>query len=195
MARIIILFLLFSIQPAQEQRIDIIFVSPPNEVFTDEEKKYTIESVQNAVSFWNKEYDIHTQDLTIDSNPYTVTMDQWCQCNIFTAEVSIRLFIIDNSESKALLFNHYAGYAQNYLQIGVLVLDSSPVELAAQIAHELGHIFYNLDDMYTIHGMCNQIDIMCYPQSAYSQRFIGCLTLAYIGAPCNTIHLPGVYNE
>lgn len=48
---------------------------------------------------------------------------------------------------------------------------------AATIAHELGHVLFDLPDWYLQPGSCDLIDIMCEPVSAYTSGVVGCRSL------------------
>lgn len=184
MGLVILLFLWLSMP------LNVIFVEPVGEIFTDSEKQYALESIRNGYDFWDIPMpEVHTSDLQIASNPYASIITDWCTC-VLVADISKTIYVIDNSESKLLLFGNQGGYAQNYFGIAVLVLDAAPVELSARVAHELGHVYYNLPDFYLTPGKCNQEDIMCYPQIPYQHKFKGCLTMELLGTPCYKVSLP-----
>lgn len=192
MGLIILLFVLSTLIPPQEYKevLQVIFIVPSGEQLTDSEQEYTLQSIRNGYTFWNKDIpEVQSSITAIDTDPYGGVITEWCIC-VLSATDSTTIYVIDNSSGKQLLFNSQGGYAQEYYKFIVLVYDASPVELSARVAHELGHILYSLPDFYTEPLQCQQIDIMCYPQIAYEKRFIGCLSLAYIGAPCIRTTLP-----
>lgn len=178
--------------------INIVYVQPIGEEYTDTEKSYTDQSVKDAFTFWSDLIptpDIHERDqLNISSNPYNSLITEWCNCS-FTKEITntLTIFVIDNSVSKADLLGS-AGYPSEYFSFIVVILDASPISLAAQIAHEMGHIYFYLPDFYKTNP-CQGIDIMCYPQKAYERKFYGCLTKQFLadkgfGQACYRVNLP-----
>lgn len=163
----------------------LIFVQPSGETFTEQEQQEAIHSTQAALDFWGIETEIRTQLISVD-NPYGVPT--WA----VSSQEDKRLYVVDNSESRALFFGNLSGYADHYHGFASVVNTSY---LPATISHEFGHLWYNADDLYKIPGACNQLDIMCDAYSAYNARVIGCQTLERIGRTCYKVYLPMVMNE
>lgn len=180
--------------------VNIVHVQPPRETFTQSEKDHVVESVHAAFDFWHDYLPTpvlqEERDLQIQKEPYLSVITEWCNCS-FTHEITdtLTIFVVDNSNSRASL-GGIAGYPSEYFSFMVVLLDSNPSLLSAQIAHELGHIYFNLPDFYKT-DTCQQIDIMCYPNPAFKQKFIGCLSLQHLAelslsSPCKRIYLPSV---
>lgn len=166
--------------------VTIILVEPSGEEFTSEEQAYAIQSVDDAFKFWKLPYRIKEVKFLIpDTDPTQNVLYEWCNCS-FTqeTETELTIFIVD---TRRPFFGYAAGYAQDYL--GIIVVGMS-APLAPNIAHEMCHVYYHLPDLY-LTGNCS-LDIMCSPVEAYQRGFIGCISLAYMGSPCNYVYLPEV---
>lgn len=58
------------------------------------------------------------------------------------------------------------------------------------VAHELGHLLYDLNDLYLTRDCGRTLDIMCASRTAYDAGTIGCVSLAALGRPCQRTYLP-----
>lgn len=163
----------------------LIFVQPSGETFTEQEQQEARTATQAALDFWGIDATIETQIITVE-NPYGVPT--WA----VSSQEDKRLYVIDNSESRALFFGNLSGYADHYHGFASVVNTSY---LPATISHEFGHLWYDADDLYKIPGACNQLDIMCDAYSAYNARVIGCQTLERIGRTCYKVYLPDVMSK
>ena len=166
--------------------IHLLFVQPTGETYTPQEQAETVQSIKDAAAFWGYNAIItDTQFLTVTEDVYYQPLNMW---SVLPAEQSkdIYIFVVDNTNHKETLFG-YGGYAQNYYRLLVVLNDRAE---DARIAHELGHILYDLPDWYRRPGKCNAPDIMCDAEAAYKQNIKGCNTLDFIGAPCYRIYLP-----
>ena len=166
--------------------IHLLFIQPSGEEFTQQEQQETVQAIHDATQFWGY------NSVIVDTQFYTVTDDVYYQpLNTYytlstVPQNEITIFVIDNTVHKETLFG-YGGYAQNYYRLIAVLNDRA---LDARIAHELGHIIYELPDWYTIPGKCTAPDIMCDGEAAYKQGIKGCNTLAFIGHPCYMVYLP-----
>lgn len=168
--------------------IHLLFVQPSGETYTDQEKIETIQAVHDAAQFWGYTAIITSSDiLKTDKDVFNEPISDWSTLSV-APQNEVYIFVIDNSNSGSLLFG-YGGYAQNYYRLIAVVNKGAQ---AAHIAHELGHIIYDLPDWYKIPGKCMQIDIMCDSEPAYNQHFKGFDTMRFIGEPVYQIALPVV---
>jgi hypothetical protein len=76
----------------------------------------------------------------------------------------------------------WASYALRY----ALMTYDFPLGAEATLAHELGHLIYDLEDTYP----CGETDMMCNQKSAYRLGRLGCATLAQLGGACQYVALP-----
>ncbi len=169
--------------------VRIIYVNTQYVTIT---KDYSDE-VNNAFAYWYRNAPqvvsheiIDTTTIHVD-NPFSNAV--WLtNTSVFEGGV-LDIYIIANRNE--LLFSQYAGVAvHNYNS--VLIVEKSLTGFEPTLAHELGHILYNLPDWYTSPGKCS-MDIMCYaPRAAYSADRLGCRTLEYLGGKCHYVYLPSV---
>lgn len=172
--------------------IHILFVVPTGETLTNAEQARGVAAVADAVAFWTEHSPIAT-DLRIRSTVVMTTTDaytslEWAGPLLRDANPEVTIFIIDNSASGKLLLGHSVGQAQDYYGAAWIVLDGFPGDdgLAAALAHELGHVVYGLDDL-----PAGPTDIMRMPPTAaYRAGWIGCESLAALGAPCVRFYVP-----
>lgn len=183
------LALLFPPAPVS-RAVHVIVVEPVGEQQTAAEATHSAASVVGAISFWQTLAPTPTQLTVTDTRMITVTGDplaslDWSLPYLTDASPDVTIFIIDTSTNHGRLLGFAAGEAQAYYGAVWAVLDGypGPDGLAATLAHELGHVLYGLPD-------APGQDIMGYPVAAYHARFIGCTSLAALGAPCRAFYLP-----
>lgn len=153
-----------------------------------------IQHVSNALDYWNRNapqytaYEITEVSEIYIANPYSNMSWIAGQGTLDNAELEI--YIVANS--REVFLQEYAGLAV-YNYNAVLVVLNSLQGLEPLLAHELGHILYNLPDFYDVPGLCTRNDIMCFNyKQAYDRDMLGCLTLEYLGGQCNYVYLPRV---
>lgn len=167
--------------------IHLLFVQPSGETYTQQEQEETVQAIERASAFWNVPVRIvSTQVITTNVNVYSETIDKWASLKVVSPQ-TVYLYVIDNSEHHNVLFTGYGGYAQNYFRLIVILNDA---DQDAYLAHELGHILYNLPDWYLIPGKCNSPDIMCGSVDAFRKNIKGCNTLEFLGTPCYKVYIP-----
>jgi hypothetical protein len=178
------------------RNVQIVFVQQPGETFTIEEQQQVVASVKSAIVFWHDLSPVTTTLAIASTELLTTTFDvydnpQWFDA-IFDRPHDITIVIIDNSSNgKPLPAGNFAGANTHYDIIVVTTKGNGlPNEQAALLTHELGHVLYDLPDLYT-HG-CSGTDIMCNPITAYGAYTIGCVSLEYLGYPCKRIYLPAI---
>lgn len=170
----------------------IIFVVPTGETLTNAEQARSFAAVADAATFWSAHSPIAT-DLRIRSTVVMTATDaytslEWARPLLREGNPEVTIFIIDNSASGKLLLGHSVGQAQDYYGAAWVVQGGYPGDdgLAAALAHELGHVLYGLDDLSP-----GPTDIMRMPPTAaYHAGWIGCDSLARMGAPCTRFYVP-----
>jgi hypothetical protein len=195
---LLITLALILFQPDPVNRgVRIIFVQPAGETFTVEEQEQARANVEEAIGWWEELAPISTT-LTISATDIITVGDAvdkppWWITRYFEPSPYITIAIIDNSESGAPLWG--GGYAGANTAYDVVLITSTTTDLpnatAALMAHELGHILYDLPDLYT--NGCQHTDIMCNPITAYNARIIGCESQATMGVSCQHRYLTIVY--
>jgi len=177
--------------------IRLVVVQPPNETVDAVAIQTAQQAVVGANAFWHDRAPFvvdlalaSTEVLTTEADVYGDTA--W-SAGLASTEVSrITIVVIDNRNSGKLLFAHRGGWAQPWNALAVVLLH--PVvgqnALPAMIAHELGHVLFDLPDLYPIPGACAHTDIMCYQVAAYNMPAIGCTSLATLGYPCQRVNMP-----
>lgn len=196
--RFLIAFALLLPQFAPVNReIRIVFVQPVGETFTIEEQAQARTAVEAALSWWEELSPISTT-LTI-STTEAITVEKavndppfWI-LDYFEPSPYITIAVLDNSESGDELWG--GGYAGANTAYDVVLITSTATDLpnatAALLAHEMGHVLYDLPDLYT--GGCQHTDIMCNPITAFNERVIGCESRVAMGVPCQYRYLASIY--
>jgi hypothetical protein len=194
---LIALALLLSQSAPIGREIRIVFVQPAGETFTAEEQTRAGETVEAALGWWAALSPITTTLAISAAEAITVEEEindpPWWITRYFEPSPYVTIAILDNSESGAPLWG--GGYAGANTAYDVVLITSTTTDLpnatAALLAHELGHVLYDLPDLYT--GGCQHTDIMCNPVTAFNERIIGCESRAVIGAPCRHRYLAVIY--
>jgi hypothetical protein len=170
------------------QSVQIIYVQPSGETFTADEQAVAYTSVQAALDWWHELSPITTTLTITGTRIFTTTADvydsaDWLEPFFIYRNPVITVLIVDNSVSRRVFYRNRAAKARNWYATTWAVLHGFPgsTGLASTITHELGHILYDLPDLY--YQAC-KLDIMCWPASAYPARYIGCVSLQRLGASC-----------
>lgn len=187
MPYVCILALLLAGAPLDPPRpIQLIYVEPPGAVWTAEERAAAAAGVQAALDYW-QELAPEPAPLAITSaRVITTTADIYQQLEWSRPYVAgppeLTIFLIDGT---APLLG--TSLAQSQTPLGLIwVLRGEGDDFAATIAHELGHVIYELPHQYQDAG-----DIMGFvPTAAYQARRVGCPSLAALGRPCASVWLP-----
>lgn len=168
--------------------VHVVYVVPAGETFTADEQAAAREQIDQALVWWEARADRRFQ--VADTVSLTTTADvyhdlrSWSMPYLTSAD-RLTIFVIDNSESGALIFDNSAGEAQDYYGAIWVVTRGYPGEggLGAATAHEVGHVVYGLDHPPE---PC-ALDIMCArtPVAAYREGVLGCFTGALLGQPCD----------
>lgn len=178
----IILIVLFLIAPVQNTRhIQVVFIEPSGETFTQQEQQAALLNLSAALSYWHRHAPLPYT--TIISSTYLITTseDILNETNRPIHVEDLAVFIVDNSNSRAyLLQNRFVGLASDTT---IWTVTSANAET---YAHELGHMLYDLNHHYD-----QEVDIMnLVPEIAWTQDVLGCATSLDIGRPCKQIYIP-----
>lgn len=176
--------------------VAIVVVESPGETLDAEQRTSATQAVADALDWWaalaprSLAWEF-TDERTISAeNPFIDSA--WLSPHLSYHGETIELYLVANHAThRGLLGGGYAGFAAPAYRAAVVTTWSAG-GAAPAIAHELGHVLYGLPDLYTVPGGCAETDIMCEPTSAYRQRWIGCESLAALGAACNRAWLPVV---
>jgi len=186
-----------SIDHVWQMPIHIIIVSPdsenvPSSAFNDA-VRYTADSLE----WWRRLSPIHITSSIVSVVSITRTDDFYDNPIGSTIDVampdSISIFMIDNAISHTAIYSSYIGIAwpnNNTPSTWVLMYPESPFYASSTLAHELGHLLFDLPDLYVDPNNCYEPDIMCYPIWAYESNMIGCISRSIIGYPCKRIFIP-----
>jgi hypothetical protein len=195
--RLLVALVLITLPVAIDRPVRLVFVQPAGETFTAEEQAEALESVKATLSWWEELAPISTT-LTISATN-VITVEEgvsdppWWIERYFEPSPFITIAIVDNSESGSDLWaGGWAGANTHYDVILATNPDLNlPNALAALLAHEMGHVLYDLPDLYT--RGCQHTDIMCNPVTAFNERIIGCASRAVMGMPCQYRYLAAVH--
>lgn len=180
------------------RQVRLILVVPAGESLTDQERTIYRVHAQAALDWW-QQHAPHpithtlgvTEVITPDADVYH-DLRSWSLPYLTENNPGMTLFLIDNSTSNALLFDDSGGESQDYYGAIWAVMHGVP-DSGAVIAHEVGHVSYHLNHPATCGN--GTLDLMCYQGmvTAYRLGFIGCASLAALGAPCTDAYLPAVW--
>lgn len=180
--------------PPIARPVHVVFVVPPGEHLTSEERASGVQSVTDATTWWQRHSPIPTELALTSTDVITLSGDvytslEWTRPYLRNANPAITIFIIDNTVSGRWLIGRDAvGESQDYYGVVWVVLRGLPGldGLAATITHELGHVAYHLDDLPP-----GSVDIMRMPPTtAYHAGTVGCASLKALGQPCVRVYLP-----
>jgi len=184
---IIIAALLLSLAPPADppRPIHIIYVEPPNTVWTTDERAEARAGVQAALDFWQQLAPVPVPLAIASERVITTTDDIYAQLawsRPYWQPPGLTLFLIDGDQ-----WLLGTSLAQSQTPLGLIwALRASGDDFAATIAHELGHVVYGLPHQYQ-----DGDDIMGFAvTAAYQARRIGCASLAELGRPCAQVWLP-----
>lgn len=172
---------------ASARAVHIIYVEPQGETLTAAEQGAARAGIQGAINYW--------QILAPEPVPLTIAGErtitatgdiydsfEWSRA-YFAEPPDLTIFIIDGNHP---LMRDYLAQSQTALGL-IWALRGSGDDFAATIAHELGHVVYGLPHQYVEAGIMG-LD----PTWAYQHQWIGCASLAALGAPCRVVWLPMV---
>lgn len=169
-----------------ERRIHIVYVEPPGQTLTIEHQAAVQAGIEQAIAFWQDLAPLETTLTLADSYLITTTAPltgslEWSR-PYFADPTDLTLFVID---SPGPLVGD--AVAQSQAPLGIIwALRGDGPGWGATIAHELGHVLYDLPHQYQ-----DAEDIMgLVPLAAYERHMIGCSSLAQLGRPCQHLALP-----
>lgn len=188
----LIVMLSFLFPPAPLTRdVRVIFVEPTGESFNQTRANAALGAIQTAMAFWQGHAVLtitSTSILTL-TDPTTFSDLTW-SLPMLAPNGPVTIFILDNTVSNARLPGGDVGDAQDYFR-AIWVCQFGDV-LPAVLAHELGHVLFDLPDLYRTPDQCAHPDIMCDHVAAFQRGFIGCNSLAFLGTPCHAAYLPRI---
>lgn len=180
------------------QRIRIVFAIPQGEELTIAEQVLGIDAVVAAASFWERKHPASPQ-LPVDRDsilhipaPSDVyTNPAWAYNYVTLNDEETFVIIIDNSATGKQLGGHSQGWASYVVYALITGIAGTPT-LPALIAHELGHLVFNLSDLRAPFASPSARDIMGASVWAFRDDVIGCPSLANLGFPCRKLYIPVV---
>lgn len=177
---------MFSAIPAQ-QHMPVVFVNTSYGTFTEQDKMLWETKLQNAAQWWR---DRGAAIPALTFVPETVYIESahmqpfgWEYS--YLSDVQPKIFIVQGVYVSRAVYQDYITLSWKS------VIGGWHDEAIA--AHEFGHFFLNLPDLYTRTFIeeCTIIDIMCNPYTAYPAQIAGCKTRYYAQLePCHKIYLP-----
>lgn len=189
MIYVLALLVAFLPPPKMTRAITVVFVEPPGEQFTGTMQAQAYADTAQALAWWEALSPTPTTLRITATRTMTVTSDVYATLPYFSGDLTI--VIIDNQQSARLLDDRARGLANPSAGMVWVVHGTGGISLQADIAHELGHAVYGLPDRYQTPGACVAMDIMCFRHDqAYAAHWIGCGSLADLGAPCRATYLP-----
>jgi hypothetical protein len=183
----IIAALLLSLTPPADppRPIHIVYVEPPGAVWTAQERTEARAGVLAALDFWQQLAPAPIPLAITSERTITTTGDIYAQLTWsrpYWQPPGLTVFLIDGN---AWILG--TSLAQSQTPLGLIwALRASGDDFAATIAHELGHVVYELPHQYQ-----DGNDIMGFAvTAAYQAGRIGCASLAELGRPCVSVWLP-----
>jgi hypothetical protein len=95
---------------------------------------------------------------------------------------------VNNLTTHRRMYEEHEGLAMYDSSAAWVVMSRSNQQ--ATIAHELGHVLFDLPDSYLDDLACVQVDIMCDPSVAYYNNNLGCRSREVLGHPCFRVYMP-----
>lgn len=193
---VVVLYLLTTLNWSQSRtQLQVIFVIPVGEELTTEEREVSLQSIRGARSFWERHIP-EALDLEIIERANITETDRiytdfsWSPPHHGNGIPT--LFIIDNSSSRRLFILSSGiraiGVTRTDWNVSYVLITGAVGTngLAAVIAHEFGHLFFDLPDIALLAR-----DIMSVPTWAYNDDVIGCQTSMSLNRPCDYVtYLP-----
>lgn len=180
---IVILLLTLFIQAIQlpTRSIQVVFIQPQNEEFTDAEQRKVLTDLNAALNYWNVNAPLYYTIVISSTYFLTTTEDILNETNRPVPVEDLAIFVVDNSNSgRYLLQNRFVGIASD---TSIWTVTTANAET---YAHELGHLLYRLGHHYD-----QEVDIMnLTPEIAWSYQILGCATAEDVGKPCRKYYLP-----
>lgn len=171
------------------RNVRIVLVEPPGEAYSPARAAQARLGVDSAVAFWDSYAALSITGTTILTlTDATTFSDLTWSLPMLAPGGPVTIFVLDNSVSNARLSGGGVGDAQEYFR-AIWACQFGDV-LAPLIAHELGHVLFDLPDLYYTPDACTHPDIMCDHVAAFQRGFIGCQSLAFIGTPCHEVYIP-----
>lgn len=175
---------------AQGQPAHLIYVESPGETFSPAQRATTRAQVADALAWWDRAAVagglappglalVEVQTAQVD-DPFAPL---WFAPLVTYDNPALEIYVVANHRARALLRGRFAGEAAPAYRALFAVAHAYP-GLAPTVAHELGHVLYDLPDLYERPGQCRAMDLMCYPAPAYAAGTLGCRSLATLGQPC-----------
>lgn len=188
MMRLLFILALLLPQAPPARGLVVVFVEPKGETFTADEQAAAMAGIDGALAFWRDHLadpiavNVITTEFITATDRMTDSLD-WSQ-PYWASPNDVTLFVID---SPYPLVGDAVGQAQTPLGL-IWVLRTDGDAFAATVAHELGHVVYNLPHAYD-----DPDDIMgIVPLIAYQRGTIGCTSLARLEQPCARLYVPMV---
>lgn len=157
--------------------LDVVFVDTDRGAFTQNDRNEYLGYIGNVSRFWNI-----TPAITVSSQ---YVARAYMNLDWIDLYKDIPTLYIVYTNGTALIHGSHGTAAYDFMF--AVTTDSSPWP-EATIAHEFGHLYFGLPDLYKEN--CNTTDIMCNHVEAYRLGKIGCQSLAILGRPCMSVALP-----
>lgn len=175
--------------------IHVVVVNPEGETVDGNELSHAMADVEAALDWWEQLSPIDINSSITSATVITKTADYYQ--NVVNSNEDmisndhITIFIINNKTTHTSIYSGYMGISMSEMN-AAWIASSMPHQsmIRPLIAHELGHVFFNLEDLNVYDIACTIPDIMCDPLVPYHSTFIGCRSLESMGSPCSKLFLP-----
>lgn len=174
---IIILALLPLALPAPPEPVRVVLLGE----FTPAEQAVALGRVRQAATWWEQRAPapVYVQAVAEDA-PLAAPADLEAWLADLAPHDVYTVYVVRG----AALPGGTAGAASHAMRLAILAYDGPFPD--AMMAHELGHLLYDLRHTCPLEGS----DIMCNHVGAWRLGKLGCGTLAALGAPCQRVGLP-----
>lgn len=177
--------------------VAVYLAVPPDETIAPDDETRAATIVHDALAWWSahtpKQPTFTVDALRVVSMPRPGS-DGWLQDIPVHPPDGVAVWLYVNHDPFYLIpGNGRDVIGTVYGSNALVVLDPRQLPWTPQstVAHELGHILYNLPDWYRTDPTCTRgMDLMCNAEAAYVHGWLGCRSLAWIGSPCKTTYLP-----
>jgi hypothetical protein len=178
--------LLLSLSPAPvTEPVRVVLVATDEGGYTDEQQAAILARVGRALAFWSDRAPAPIATTVEAAAPLAAPGDLALWVADLPPHSEYTVYVVNNEATGRALPGGSYGAASHALRFA-LVTSQAPLSAEATLAHEVGHLLYDLRHVCPADGGS---DIMCNWVGAYRLGKLGCGTLGQLGAPCERVGL------
>jgi hypothetical protein len=165
--------------------VRVVFVATDEGGYTSEQQADILARMERALAFWSDRAPTPIATQVEAAGTLAAPADLTLWVADLTPHSDATVYVVNNEATGLPLPGGSYG-AASYAYRFALVTSRAPLGAEAVLAHELGHLLYDLDHVCPRDGGS---DIMCNHVGAYRLGKLGCGTLGQLGRPCQRVGL------